>query len=222
MGLLNIIRDLCISLLLFLFFGTAFAEITFPLSAAEKTRAQEQEEEFPMNWEKSTVSRGFGNSIPDLAERLDLAQQFKSGEVAYFFRNYEKAMSLWLPLAESGLADAQTNIGWIYQRGLGVEIDLQKAKFWYLKAVGQNHSIAQNNLGAMYEHGLGVAQDNELAFEYYRLAAKNDYRFAYYNLGSAYLNGIGTKIDKKAAKYWLQKAVDNKVEQANKLLRNIN
>ncbi len=73
----------------------------------------------------------------------------------------------------------------------------------------------------MYEHALGVEQDFQLAFKYYLLAAKNDYRFAYYNLGNAYLKGIGTQIDKPAAKIWLHKAVDAKVEQAVELLANI-
>lgn len=206
---------------LLLVFNSAYAEVTFPLSESEKERVLEQEHEFPMNWEKSTVSRGFGTVIPELSKKPDLLQQFKAGEVAYFFKNYQKAMNLWLPLAQGGLADAQANIAWMLQQGLGVPRDLSAAKSWYLKAVKQNHAVAQNNLGAMYEHALGVEKNFQLAFKYYLLAAKNDYRFAYYNLGNAYLKGIGTQIDKPAAKTWLQKAVDSKVEQAVELLADI-
>jgi len=202
-------------------FHSVSAEITFPLSEKEKEKALEQEKEFPINWDKSTVSRGFGKIIPDLSEKPDLIQQFKAGEVAYFFSDYAKAISLWLPLAEAGLADAQANIAWIYQQGLGTKRDFQQAKLWYLKAVKQNHPVAQNNLGAMYEHALGIEKNSQLAFKYYQLSAKNEYRFAYYNLGNAYLNGLGTMVDNEAAKHWLQKAMDSKVEQAEKLLSNI-
>jgi TonB family protein len=47
---------------------------------------------------------------------------------------------------EQGNADAQNNIGWIYQNGLGVPQDKSEAINWYRKAAGQGNARALNNL----------------------------------------------------------------------------
>ena len=50
--------------------------------------------------------------------------------------------------AEQGNADAQNNLGCMYQNGLGVEQDDAKAMEWYQKAAEQGHTAAQSNLGS--------------------------------------------------------------------------
>ena len=67
-------------------------------------------------------------------------------------------------LANHGDAEAQYNLGYCYECGLGVEIDYEKAVFWYKKAAELGNPIAQTNLGGCYEHGRGVPQDFEKAF----------------------------------------------------------
>ena len=48
--------------------------------------------------------------------------------------------------ANSGDAQAQFDLGYIYQLGRGIEQDLEKAEIWYLRAAAQGHEIARLNL----------------------------------------------------------------------------
>jgi uncharacterized caspase-like protein len=72
--------------------------------------------------------------------------------------------------AASGDPEAQTNVGEIYERGLGVTPDFATAASWYQKAADKNYSRALFNLGTLYEQGLGVPQDNLKALNLYRQA----------------------------------------------------
>ncbi len=72
--------------------------------------------------------------------------------------------------AESGDVEAQTNVGEIYERGMGVAPDYEAAAKWYQKAADKNYARALFNLGTMYEQGLGVPQDQLKALNLYRQA----------------------------------------------------
>ncbi|MBQ2481415.1 MAG: SEL1-like repeat protein, partial [Treponema sp.] len=48
--------------------------------------------------------------------------------------------------AEQGYADAQYNLGVMYDCGRGVEQDYEKAFEWYTKAAEQGNAYAQNDL----------------------------------------------------------------------------
>lgn len=51
--------------------------------------------------------------------------------------------------AQEGDPDAQYNLGYMYENGLGVPKDENKALELYQKAADKGHSAAQNNLNAM-------------------------------------------------------------------------
>ena len=93
------------------------------------------------------------------------------GYQSYLKGDYKAAYDEWLPLAELGDAEAQFNLGVLYDEGAGVERDLATAADWYRKAATQGFIDAQTNLGIMYYHGLGVDRDHELAAHWFRLAA---------------------------------------------------
>ena len=96
----------------------------------------------------------------------------RGGEyVSYDRANYGTALKIWLPLAQEGNPEAQTYVGEIYEKGLGLEPDYQVAAHWYQKAVNQNYSRAAVNLGNLYESGLGVERDQRKALNLYRLAS---------------------------------------------------
>lgn len=98
--------------------------------------------------------------------------EIRGGEYVAFDRaDYATALKIWLPVAQSGEAEAQTYVGEIYEKGLGLKPDYQAAAIWYEKAAKQNFSRAQINLGNLYEKGLGVAQDKAMALNLYRSAA---------------------------------------------------
>jgi hypothetical protein len=93
------------------------------------------------------------------------------GYQSYLKGDYTAAYDEWLPLAELGDAEAQFNLGVLYDEGAGVERNLATAADWYRKAATQGFIDAQTNLGIMYYHGLGVERDHELAAHWFRLAA---------------------------------------------------
>ena len=58
--------------------------------------------------------------------------------------------------AEQSEISAQTNLGWCYYNGNGVEQDFTKAVEWYQKAAEQGEISAQTKMGLCYENGRGV------------------------------------------------------------------
>lgn len=98
--------------------------------------------------------------------------EIRGGEyTAYDRSNYATALKIWLPQAQQGDPAAQTYVGEIYEKGLGIMADYQVAAAWYRKAATQGYSRAMINLGYLYESGLGVEQDLVQAMNWYRKAS---------------------------------------------------
>ena len=112
-------------------------------------------------------------------------------------------LSHWQRLAEKGSANAQFNLGAMYDNGDGVPENDAEAANWYHQAAGQGHVNAQFNLGVMYANGEGVAENAVEAASWYRKAAdQGDYR-AQYNLGVLYANGEGVPQSSSESYVWL-------------------
>lgn len=95
----------------------------------------------------------------------------RGGEyVAYDRADLKSALRIWMQTAEGGDPEAQTNVGEIYERGMGVEPNHEAAALWYQKAADKGYSRALFNLGTLYEQGLGVPRDNLKALNLYRQA----------------------------------------------------
>lgn len=95
----------------------------------------------------------------------------RGGEfTAYDRADYKTALAVWMPQAEAGNAEAQANVGEIFERGLGGEPNYEAAVIWYEKAAAQSNARAQFNLGTLYEQGLGVPKDKLKALNLYRAA----------------------------------------------------
>lgn len=96
----------------------------------------------------------------------------RGGEFVLFDRSdYGTALQSLLPKARAGDAVAQTYVGEIYEKGLGLAApDYGEAARWYKQAAASGHRPAQTNLGSLYERGLGVGQDQAAALDWYRRA----------------------------------------------------
>ncbi len=95
----------------------------------------------------------------------------RGGEyTAYDRADYKSALRVWLAAAEAGDADAQNNVGEIYERGLGGQPNYEAAVIWYQKAADQGYARAMFNLGTLYEQGQGVEKDRLKALNLYRKA----------------------------------------------------
>jgi len=84
---------------------------------------------------------------------------FQAAMDAYNAGEFEKAYDGWLPLAESGNAAAQFNVGLLYERGEGRERDSEEAIRWYVQAAENGFAQAQFRLGEIYETGEQVERD---------------------------------------------------------------
>jgi tetratricopeptide repeat family protein len=106
----------------------------------------------------------------DAAAQSDLADEY------YKQGNHAKAFEWYTNAAHQGFAEAQNDLGWMYEKGLGVRQDDQRAVEWFTKAAHQGHAQAQFNLGVMYDEGKGVRQNESTAKRYFGQACDNGYQ----------------------------------------------
>ncbi len=108
--------------------------------------------------------------------------EIRGGEYVAFDRaDYQTALKVWMEAAQAGDAEAQTNVGEIFEKGLGTTPNYQAAALWYERAAQQGNTRAQFNLGTLYETGRGVPMDKLQALNWYRAAwgmAEDDLMFA--------------------------------------------
>ena len=93
--------------------------------------------------------------------------------------DFAEAYCIMRPLAESGDADSQYNIGWMYLNGYGLRVNDSLALEWWEKASEQGHSDASFSIGMLYSLGEGkVPKDLEKAVDYYLTAAEDGHEDA--------------------------------------------
>ncbi|MEM7466535.1 MAG: tetratricopeptide repeat protein [Pseudomonadota bacterium] len=97
---------------------------------------------------------------------------FNDGVVALMMGDYDKAVQILMPLAETAdHAYAQYFVGRMFAGGQGVEQDYDAAAKWYRKAAEKGVGDAQYRLGSLYQKGRGVPKDMEYAYGWYSVAA---------------------------------------------------
>ncbi len=111
-------------------------------------------------------------SLSVFAETTAKADAFARGWEAYQSGNYSGAMQNWMPLAEQGDANAQLNVGLMYDAGQGVSVDHARAAQWYRKSAENGLAAAQYNLGLLYRDGQGVEQNKQLSSDWLGRAAE--------------------------------------------------
>ena len=72
---------------------------------------------------------------------------FQEGFAAHKRGDYATALREWRPLAEQGYADAQYNLGILYENGGGVPQDYVQAHLWFNLAAAQGYKEASKNRG---------------------------------------------------------------------------
>ena len=106
--------------------------------------------------------------------------------------------------AEKGNAFAQYNIGLIFQYGLGIEENQQKAFEWYSKAADQGNGMAQLNLANMYinETCECTPFNIEKVIQLYKQSASQNIAQAQFNLGQIYSSELFGYLDLDEANKW--------------------
>jgi len=126
-------------------------------------------------------------NMPDLQAKVtDDFTQLKQAWIYYETGRFSEALNIWLPLAKRGNADAQLNLGTLYDYGQGVSEDPETAVKWYKAAARGGNPAAQFNLGLLYAQGRGVPENPAEAARWYRKAADKGVAVAQFNLGLLY------------------------------------
>lgn len=115
---------------------------------------------------------------------------------------YKAALEILVPLAETGDARAQSNLGVLYDHGYGLARDIEHAANLFRMAAEQGFAPAQSNLGNLYNRGEGVPHDDTMAVVWYRRAAVQGYANAQNSLGIMYGRGDGVDFSTVNALMW--------------------
>lgn len=119
--------------------------------------------------------------------------------------------------AEKGDAEAQFNLGLLYDRGREVPRDKSEALRWYRLAATQGDTFAQNALGDNCWEGTGVPKDDKEAVRWWRLAADKGFAPAQHSLGKLLAGGgQGVPADKINAYMWLALSAAQGDEEAGR------
>lgn len=108
-----------------------------------------------------------------LLSSILFANDYNKGVDAYKSGDFETALLLWRPYAETGNSSAQYSIATIFYEGKGVEQDYQNALYWYRKAAEQKHAKSLLRIALMYCRGEGVLKSFKDAVPYVRSAYEN-------------------------------------------------
>jgi TPR repeat protein len=175
-----------------------------------------------------------GEGVPQDREKaidLFLASAAQGNTYAYNNLGYllaedgqpDRALPLFQASAEAGDVYGYNNMGYAYQRGIGVEPDLQQAIEWYERAARGGQPNAPINLGFIYrDGGPGLDPDPERAAFWFAEAAKGGNAWGSVHLASLYEAGalgeapdpiLAAKLLARVA--WLDPADARDAEQQN-------
>ena len=125
--------------------------------------------------------------------------QLRAGLAAMERQHYATALRAWSDLAEAGDPEAQHNIGYMYEEGLGVTQQFDVAMEWYRRAADGGLAEADHNLGMMYVDGRGVAKSWAQALMYFRKAAEKGLIESRYMIALSYFQGDGQIQNRRLA-----------------------
>jgi len=148
-------------------------------------------------------------------------EMFEMAMEAYREKNFSAAIKLWEPIAKSGYAAAQYNLGVAHARGLIGQKDMIQAGRWWYAAAQQGNPDAQYNLGLLYATGNGVEMDMAKAVHWWQQAALIGDPAAQFNLGMMYARGDGVTKNMDAAIHWWTRSAAQKFPQAKDLLNDL-
>ena len=87
--------------------------------------------------------------------------------------NYGEAYRILEPLASQGYAEAQFNLGMMFQNGgSGLQKNNASSAYWFNLAANQGDQSSQFELAGIYYRGLGVKKDLKIAKYWAKLASQ--------------------------------------------------
>jgi hypothetical protein len=137
----------------------------------------------------------------------DVVAQFSLGALLYYGGTDTAQAVDWLrKAAAQGYADAEFQIGQLYDFGFAVGQDDREALLWYRKSAEHGSAAGQRAVGDFYRKGRAIAADAAEAARWYQRAADGDDVRAQYELGQLLFTGTGVTRDYVAAYVWFSLA----------------
>jgi len=121
--------------------------------------------------------------------------------------DWKTAFLLLRPLALDGNADAQDQLGFMYETGQGVGQDRSNAVAWYQAAARNGNAHAQTQSGILFKHEFG-SDAYPGSMELFRKAADQGNADGQFQLGVMYYYGQGVPKDYAEAMKWFRKAAN--------------
>ena len=137
-----------------------------------------------------------------------LAGDFFEAYEAFQRGDYDEARAIWSTFAYAGDVDAQFNLGTLYENGLGVEADAEKAARWYRAAASRRVDLARLALARLQRAGALEPEPDEDQIKLLEIAARRGLAEAQYELGVAYDHGLGVTQNHATAAGWYHRAAE--------------
>jgi TPR repeat protein len=114
-------------------------------------------------------------------------------------------------------AEAQIQLGRLYEEGDGVLRDHKEAVRWYEAAAKLGNREGQYLYAMALIEGRGMVQDYQAAMKWLEAAARGGHPAAEYQLGRMYYRGMGIPVDKAKAYIWFNLAAARGNEEASRI-----
>lgn len=203
---------------------------------------------FPKDISKAAYNYQLAFDKGNVKSLASLSYLYEKG--LFFEKDLKKAHELIIMLYEIKPEVGYYYLGRAYKQGIGVEVDIEKAVYYYKKIKTKTNKRYPNEkkgsdansgkvqkmnlkldkksapyllmkLGIMYERGKGTKVDKKKAFYYYKLAAdKCNNANAMGSVAYFYEKGIGVDKDLQKAFEYYENAVENGNERAEKSYQN--
>jgi TPR repeat protein len=123
--------------------------------------------------------------------------------------------------AGHGNSNAETNLGFMAEKGWGEPQSYDEAFSWYYKAAGHGNAAAMDDIGFNFQYGVGVAVDYAKAWSWLYRAAVLGNGAAENQIGWMYRHGQGVTQDDAIAVWWYRLADAQGISDADLNLRDV-
>lgn len=169
---------------LYIFAVFIVAAITCIFQSRETTQRNKEMAHYVVDYIRSPASLPLSTAMTELSalhgysiSQYTLAEFYLYGSDGKSL-DYARARYWYEQAADQNNLKAQSQLGWLYLKGLGVKQDTRRAILWYKEAAEQGHAHAQYSLGLIYKNGIGINANNYEARKWLKLAAEQHYKDA--------------------------------------------
>ena len=152
------------------------------------------------------------------ASSLPKEDLYNRALVLYRKGQYPKAAPLYRKACDGGNGSACTNLGYMYERGLGVDKDERSAATLYRRGCDANDAQGCTNLALLYFQGRGVESDQHRAAELDQRGCAGGSASGCANLGTIYWKGSGVPKNEELGARFMQQGCDGGNAQACRFL----